>query len=278
MTKRTSKPIASTQDLYKQLERFTAVHRKSAGRIENVIEDLVDFTLLGCAENILAQYPQGRLFSDIKHKLGRYDGNQQAINDLLAMGDSYLKLIAINPPFTDCITEMLAEHCNEQLGQYLTPPDVAKLLAHFHDYELLQRRARQGLACTIGDITGCGAGSLLLSLLSHIYEYYPEVIPYVLVEGIDLDPVMTKIAFTQIVLSGCMHRTPPLGVHIINGNAITESRDGITAFIQNLPGFKAIVSTRGMPLATEAITPEMEAVISQIFGTMSVLDEGEVVN
>ncbi len=200
-------------------------NRKNAN-IRNVIDDLMQ---LGCnmlsEPNFIDRSFRNTLWAckeDFRKELSHYKEEPKAWNLLQELFNEYLHVINDNEPFADIVGMMYDEtaHKGNNLGQFLTPPDLADLLG-----ELLIAGNPESITkdMLIGDFCGCGAGSLILGQIKAIYNHHgKDAVKHLNVVANDLDACMSKMATVQTVFSSIVHRIPLGSFTTFNANTVTQ--------------------------------------------------------
>ncbi|PZP57621.1 MAG: hypothetical protein DI604_34570, partial [Delftia acidovorans] len=144
--------------------------------------------------------------------------------------------------FSDLVAEFIEknEASNKNLGQYFTPKDVSLFQSAINLKLTSIDRFKEDDYFWIGDDTGCGTGSLILSMLSqfkdNVKDFEDIHFQSVAVSMNDIDEYLSKIAYFQVVLSSLIHKKP-LGIvqveakDIISEYQITKNQN---IFISNM--------------------------------------------
>lgn len=212
-------------DLSKQVARVATIARNRTEK--QVIEDLMQMqcNLLSEPAFIERAFPNTlyRFGPGFRQELSYYKKDPKAWDELQKLSLMYVQAIAEAEPFTDHMTKLYdLEVKGDRLGQFLTPPDLADMLA---DLTLSISEPITGPK-RIGDDTGCGAGSLVLGLIKSVLKTQGKgAVSMLHVTANDLDPQMAKIATVQIVMNACIHRMPLNSVTVFNANILTEYSD-----------------------------------------------------
>lgn len=148
-----------------------------------------------------------------------------------------LKLYHDNDPFSDILHDVYANCLTYEKGQHMTPPDVADFI-----FELTKDNIKDGLfkdnPLRIGDITGCGLGSLLLSQIRGIYRHYgSDGVKCLDITGVDIDLSMCIATIFQIEVASILFCIPHNQISIYNCNSITEYNDDGKIAYQCIPDF-----------------------------------------
>lgn len=209
-------------NLSKQVTRVATVARRRTEK--QVIEDLIQMycNLLSEPAFIERAFPNTlyRYGAEFREELSYYKHDQRAWEELQTLSQMFLQTVAEAEPFTDHMTSLYdLELKGNTLGQFLTPPDLADLLGAL----IMNISEPITSPTTIGDDTGCGAGSLVLGLIKGVLrEQGKGAVSMLRVVANDLDPQMAKICTVQVVLNSCIHRIPLSYVRVFNANIITE--------------------------------------------------------
>ena len=158
--------------------------------------------------------------SEFAQDLAYYHTNPQAMQELTVLAGMFRKAILESEPFSDVMGLLYdMEIQGNTFGQFLTPPDIADLVAELAvtvDKPFNEPR-------TIGDDMGCGAGGLILGLINAIYRTQGKgAVRNLDVRAVDMDINMVKIATVQIVLNSCIHRIPVKSFLAHHANILTE--------------------------------------------------------
>lgn len=201
-----------------------AMNRRNTNA-RQVIDDLMQLAcnlitepafIPGAFKNTLYCYRDG-----FRNELSHYKEEPKAWALLQELYFDYQRAILDNEPFTDIVGMMYDENIGKNdMGQFLTPPDLANNLMPF----LIGAVAPKIVEPTrIGDICGCGAGSLILGQIKgFIQGQGEEVAKHLHVVGVDLDVRMVRMTTAQVVLSSIFHRIPLGSFTSYRANAITE--------------------------------------------------------
>ncbi|MFP6782809.1 MAG: N-6 DNA methylase [Pseudomonas sp.] len=144
----------------------------------------------------------------------------------------YAELVKDSEPFTDVLS-MLHEEIllsggrGEGLGQFFTPPDLARSLAMMLFNETTQYPSgtiRFSEPC-------CGSGALALSPLNQMYKTAPERLRDVHLMLNDIDSLAVKSAILQVLMTCIYHNIELSRVDVYNANLITEYSKGDTFFM-----------------------------------------------
>ena len=209
-------------NLSKQVAKVVQVARNR--NTKQVIEDLMQMycNLLSEPAFIERAFPNTlyRYGAEFRQELTYYKKDKRAWEELQTLSQMFLQAIAEAEPFTDHMTSLYdLELKGNTLGQFLTPPDLADLLGAL----IMNISEPITSPTTIGDDTGCGAGSLVLGQIkATLARDGKGAVSMLNVVANDLDPHMAKICTVQVVLNSCIHRIPLKSVRVFNGNIITE--------------------------------------------------------
>lgn len=141
----------------------------------------------------------------------------------------YAEIVKESEPFTDVLSILHEEILltggrGEGLGQFFTPPDLARSLALMLFNETTEYPS--GII-SIGEPC-CGAGSLALSPLQTLYKAHPERLRDVHLFLNDLDTLAVKSAVLQVLMT-CLYHDVELGkLEVFNANILTEYLKGNT--------------------------------------------------
>lgn len=193
---------------------------------KDVFTDIVQvsFNFLFNQEFMRQARPRGmnRLYLNSYYKeLSHYKNDLKSWGTLQAIMMDYFKLVKESEPFTDILGEIISPFTNLSLAQHLTPWDVAKVLSSLN-IQGVEKFVEKQEKFSIGDITGCGAGTLLLASLNHIdSEYGDEALRLAEIVALDKDPLMCMTTIVQIELASIFHNKQFAEFHCYLGNALT---------------------------------------------------------
>jgi hypothetical protein len=151
--------------------------------------------------------------------------SQSELDTISQMVSSYLQTLKSKKPFEDILSDELASHLDGSWGQYLTPSDLSLSLSKLNITQSLSKieeAYKSNQMFRIGDICGCGAGSLLLSTLHTIYLQAPHLLSCISVTGVDKDETMCKLTASQLAYNCIIHNIPLFNVEVHHCNAVTE--------------------------------------------------------
>lgn len=228
-------------ELSKQVEKVSKIAKNRTTK--QVINDLMQMfcNLITEPAFIEVAFPNTlyRYQAGFRQELSYYKTDLPAWNELQTLSQMFMQAIKKSEPFTDVIGQLYdLELVGNTMGQFLTPPDVADTLASLT--APLMGEITEPL--TIGDMTGCGAGTLVLSQVKGILHTQGRgAVRFLDVRALDLDMNMAKMATVQIVLSACIHRIQIRSLIVHQGNAITdytavnEGKKSIFEWMPNAP-------------------------------------------
>ncbi|WP_374553335.1 N-6 DNA methylase [Aquitalea pelogenes] len=199
-----------------------AFQRRNIGP-KQVIEDIINYCCILLADKDFITKAFPRTLYQFSSSFGaisfsHYKDEPRAHEIVQELVQDFITLIKESEPFTDTLGMLYDEYLGQTLGQFLTPPDVAYVLAaiNLQGEDFSQERG-------ISDCCGCGAGSLLLGSLRYIHETHgKEAIAKVHVSAVDLDINMVRMTAVQIVLHSILHQAPLASFRVSYGNAITD--------------------------------------------------------
>ncbi|ANJ72270.1 hypothetical protein A9Y76_07225 [Ralstonia insidiosa] len=224
----------SIKEIYKKIGEINRVSKQCQSP-KQAIDHLFQlaFNLVSQQHFSAMQFPNCFVWNaeGLDRCMDEYRDDLQAWDILVETTNDYIELVKASEPFSDLMGDGYGSHpLSKALGQYLSPPKVAeggaKILtgtAHGRSFAELER----GEHITMADIC-CGAGTLLLSLLSEAYQAQPERMNQVHAIAMDIDPNMVRMTSVQIALSALLHDIELGSLQVFWGNAITEydgSRD-----------------------------------------------------
>jgi hypothetical protein len=182
-------------------------------------------------------------------EMAPYKVQPELFNELGKAVVLWFSAIKDSAPFTDILGSSYDEHLGHELGQFMTPPDLATQLAELNlslSAKNFEADLWAGEVITVGDITGCGAGSLLLAWLKAFTERFgAPALKQVAVSAIDLDSTMVQLTAVQIFHSAAFHNLALGGLEVHWGNAITEPNPPL--------GFQVMHDLRLAPLAAATL-------------------------
>ncbi|HIE2280372.1 TPA: N-6 DNA methylase [Pseudomonas aeruginosa] len=144
----------------------------------------------------------------------------------------YAEIVKESEPFTDVLS-MLHEEIlltggrGEGLGQFFTPPDLARSVAQLIFNETTEYSS--GII-SIGEPC-CGSGALALSPLNQMYKTAPERLRDVHLVLNDIDSLAVKSAILQVLMTCIYHDIELCRLDVYNANLITEYLKGDTFFM-----------------------------------------------
>ena len=213
---------SKTKEFSKKVKLVCSKTNRMNLQPKQVIEDVINhccFILIN-KEFITDTFPRTlfQFSKDMIPNIKHYKEEPTAHTIIKELCTDYIALMMHSEPFTDVLGMLYDEHLGQVLGQFLTPPDVADVLAAI-TYGLNPITDDFNLT----DPCGCGAGSLLLGSLRYIYNTHgKEGISKTHVMAVDLDVNMVRMATVQIVLNSILHNTPLASFKISRGNAISQ--------------------------------------------------------
>lgn len=242
------------KEFYRKLESITkkAKHTSSAKKI---FEDLIQATFNSLIDS--SEFTPYKLNFDprLRRELTAYKTQPELWNELGELSCIWLSAIKKSAPFTDVMGSVYDEHLGQQLGQFLTPPDLAEAVAAINvalSKDKIEADLKAGEPITMGDPNGCGAGSLLLAWLrAFIAQHGEENLMSVVVEGQDLDASMVQLTAIQLYCGAVFHGMALGGIGVRWGNALTEP---------DAPyGFTAVFSPEKLVQAHQALNTHRAA-------------------
>lgn len=201
------------------------------------------YTLTKALYNVLACRPFSRFTNVDESTLTNLNAPDRLkdLDTINAMVQAYLELLKASEPFEDVFAGILSEFqgkAGEGLGQFMTPPDLAKLVAALttatgphKDYSAMRAIVASGEPIRIGDPTGCGTGGLLLAVLGQMHAEAPDLLEHVEVMGVDIDADMMRATTVQIVWNCFFHRAPVRKAEFYRANVLTEYTTMRPAFV-----------------------------------------------
>lgn len=195
---------------------------------KQAIEDIVGHVclLLMNKQFIEVAFPRSlyQYSSSFVPRLQHYKDEPKAYEILKELCEDFIALIKHSEPFSDTVGMLYDEHLGQALGQFLTPPDVADVLAAIALVGADFNQVRH-----ITDPCGCGAGSLLLATLRCIYNTHgKEALSMVHLDAVDLDINMVRMATVQIVMHSILHQIPLGSLKIHHANTISQYQEILT--------------------------------------------------
>lgn len=122
-------------------------------------------------------------------------------------------------PFTDILGMLYDEYLGKVLGQFLTPPVVAEVMASLN----LEVGKPITENTVIGDTCGCGAGTLILGFLRAFNKKYDtQAFKHLEIINMDLDANMVRLSTIQIVFHCMVHKIEIGSLQVHWGNSLTE--------------------------------------------------------
>tara|TARA_Y100001972_G_scaffold124530_1_gene173902 strand:- start:978 stop:1757 length:780 start_codon:yes stop_codon:yes gene_type:complete len=213
------------KDFYRTIQDIARKARHTSS-VKQVFNDLIQvmFNSLDKSQRV---HPYNMDFDPrLVRELREYKPQPELWGKLGELSLMWLKAIQDAPPFTDVMGSTYDEQLGEQLGQFLTPPDLADLMAHINlatSKDRIDETLAKGQPVFMGDDCGCGAGSLILAWLKAFSEQYePYKLLSVGVEAQDLDMSMVQLTSVQVFCSAAIHGMPLGGLKVRWGNCLTE--------------------------------------------------------
>lgn len=144
----------------------------------------------------------------------------------------YAEIVQESEPFTDVLSLLHEEILltggrGDGLGQFFTPPDLARSLAMFlfnENTEYSNGTIRLSEPC-------CGSGALALAPLNQMFKTAPERLRDVHLILNDIDSLAVKSAILQVLMTCIYHNIELSRVDVYNANLITEYMKGDTFFM-----------------------------------------------
>lgn len=150
------------KEFYRTIQEV-ARKAKHTSSVKQVFNDLIQvmFNSLNKSQRV---HPYNMDFDPrLVRELTEYKSQPELWAKLGELSLMWLKAIEAAAPFTDVMGSTYDEQLGECLGQFLTPPDLAACLAQLNlgqAGEQIDEAFSKGEPFYLGDITGCGAGSL----------------------------------------------------------------------------------------------------------------------
>jgi len=144
----------------------------------------------------------------------------------------YAEIVQESEPFTDVLSLLHEEILltggrGDGLGQFFTPPDLARSLAMMlfnETTEYPDGTIRFSEPC-------CGSGALALAPLNQMYKTAPERLRDVHLILNDIDSLAVKSAILQVLMTCIYHNIELSRVDVYNANLITQYMKGDTFFM-----------------------------------------------
>lgn len=144
----------------------------------------------------------------------------------------YAEIVQESEPFTDVLSLLheeilLSGGRGDGLGQFFTPPDLARSLAMMLFNETTEYPSgtiRFSEPC-------CGSGALALAPLNQMYKTAPERLRDVHLVLNDIDSLAVKSAILQVLMTCIYHNIELSSVDVHNCNLITEFSEPNTLFM-----------------------------------------------
>ena len=158
--------------------------------------------------------------SDFRNELSYYKKHPKAWDELQNLSLMFMQAIKESEPFSDVVGLLYdLELKGNEFGQFLTPPDVAETIGMLN---VCMSKEPTELV-NVGDMTGCGAGGMLLGFIrAYIKKFGKDSTKYLCIHALDIDMNMVRMTTVQIVLNSCIHRMPINSFVAHNCNVITE--------------------------------------------------------
>ncbi|MBY4717500.1 hypothetical protein [Ralstonia mannitolilytica] len=230
MTISPNKSKQGMKDIYKKIAQLNRVSRQCQSP-KQAMDDLMQiaFNLLSEPHFSALQFPNSFVWAaeGLPRVLDRYVNDSQAWDILVEATNDYIELVKESEPFTDLLGMDYGQHqLSKALGQFLSPPCIAKALPGFLGADKCEKLER-GEHIAIAELCS-GAGTLMLSMLEEIYQAYPDRMNQVHVVAMDVDANMVRMTSVQIGLSALLHNIELGSLEVFWGNAITQYSQGDT--------------------------------------------------
>lgn len=205
-----------------KINKLCAMSKYSAGP-KQVIDDMAQlaFNVLATTPALAMAFPGTSFYVDegMTAEVRRYEHDPEAWALLQELVVDFFSAIKTASPFTDVIGEIYGDLVGKNLAQFLTPTKVADGVVAMQLAFMPKPVGR----ITLGDPTGCGAGSLILAALRNVLKKHgAHSIGYLDLVVMDLDPNMVRLCCLQVVLSAVMHRIPLMGFEAHCGDTIRD--------------------------------------------------------
>ncbi|ACT51314.1 N-6 DNA methylase [Methylovorus glucosotrophus] len=188
---------------------------------KDVFDDIIQLTF-NCVFSGQVQY-EHNLFIDywidpaLKNAMTKNRYSEDNYKLLTQATGLFVNQFKTNEPFTNIVGEMYDEYLGDVLGQFLTPNDVADLVAelHFEKEPITKNKI-------IADDMGCGSGSLILASLRNILKNHgKEALKHIELVAMDIDMKMVQLCSIQIVLHCLFHRIEINNLKMYWANTLT---------------------------------------------------------
>ncbi|MCW5156433.1 MULTISPECIES: DNA methyltransferase family protein [Burkholderia cepacia complex] len=224
MTISPNKSKERMKEIYKQITELNRVSKQCQSP-KQAVDDMMQlvFNLISQPSFSALQFPNSFVWANesLLRVLDRYMDDTQAWEILVELTNEYMALVKDSEPFTDLLSVNYGDSgLSKALGQFLTPPCVAKALPAFLGADKCEKLER-GEHIAIAELCS-GAGTLMLSMLEQIYQAYPNRMNQVHVVAMDLDPNMVRMTSVQIALSALVHGIELGSFEVFWGNAIVD--------------------------------------------------------
>jgi type I restriction-modification system DNA methylase subunit len=225
----------SIQKLTSKIKRI--VKEKGLSESESIrlsLYTFIDFSLLISAQAVCCRQKEKlsmkRIFDNSLHK-----NLEIRMDKLLEATQLYFSLVKEHPPFTDLISMVYEELAitdgqAKQFGQYFTPPDIARALAHLLAADSVSSDF-ESLPITIGDPCS-GSGSLVMAQLELIHQHSPEMLKYISVIVNDVDEKPLRACCLQILANMGEHKLSLHSITAVISNVITNYTTGGELFME----------------------------------------------
>lgn len=213
------------KEFYRTIQEV-ARKAKHTSSVKQVFQDLIQ-VMFNTIHATQRSFPYKFHFDPrMVRELKEYKTQPELWKKLAELSKMWLKAIQAAEPFEDVMGSAYDQQLGEQLGQFLTPPDIARLLAEVNlacSKDQIDSNLEKGEPVFVGDDCGCGAGSTLLAWLVGFHSSYgPHKLMSVAVDGQDLDQAMCQLTAVQLFWSAAIHGLPLGGIAVRLGNALTE--------------------------------------------------------
>lgn len=210
------------KQITEKINKLCAMSKYSAGP-KQVIDDMAQlaFNVLATTPAFTMAFPGTSLYVDesMTAELRRYEHDPEAWALLQELVVDFFNAVKSSEPFSDVIGGIYGDLVGKNLAQFLTPKKVADGVVAMQ----LIRMEKPHERITMGDPSGCGAGSMILAALRNVLKKHgKDSMAYLDLVVIDIDPKMVRLCCLQVVLSAIMHRIPLMGFEAHCGDTIRD--------------------------------------------------------
>lgn len=155
---------------------------------------------------------------------------QDIVSELFDLSGLFAKCV-IEDPFSDILgslyMEISSKWSQKGMGQYFTPPEVAKMMAMIQDPVTGLKRARDAGYVYAACEPTAGSGVMLLAMIDTIMQDDEgvELLSWLSLTGIDIDLLCVKMTTLQILANAMLHDSSVGELAMYHGSALGDTKD-----------------------------------------------------